>query len=97
MIIGELKAMRALLDARAELSAKRHDFREAALRHIARTLMMHSPQLCSETAQHMAVVLLHNMKTMKALESDHAGATSSRASAELRDMTRLYLASKLTN
>ena len=97
MIIVELKPMRALLDARAELSAKRHDFREAALRRIVRTLMMHSPQLCSETAQHMAVVLRHNMKTMKALESDHAGATSSRASAELRDMTRLYLASKLTN
>jgi hypothetical protein len=94
--MGELKAMRSLLDARDELSAKRHDFREAALRHIARTLMMHSPQLCSETAQHMAVVLLHNMKTMKALESDHAGAKSSRASAELRDMTQLYLASTLT-
>jgi hypothetical protein len=44
----------------------------------------------------MAVVLLHNMKTMKALESDHAGATSSRASAELRDMTQLYLATTLT-
>ena len=37
----------------------------------------------------MAVVLLHNMKTMKELVADQG------AAAELRDMTRLYLASKL--
>jgi AcrR family transcriptional regulator len=94
-IQGESKAMRALLEARAEWSAKRHDFRDAALRHIARTLMLRSPQLGPETARHMAVVLLHNMKTMKALAADSPGAESRGASAELRDMTRLYLASKL--
>jgi hypothetical protein len=33
---------------------------------------------------------------MKAFAADHAGATSRGASAELRDMTRLYLATKLT-
>jgi AcrR family transcriptional regulator len=96
-IQGESKAMLALLEARAEWSAKRHDFRNAALRHIARTLMLRAPQLCPETAQHMAVVLLHNMKTMKALAADHGGADSRGASAELRDMTRLYLASKLSD
>ena len=80
-----------MLEARAELSAKRHDFREAALRRIVRTLMMHSPQLCSETAQHMAVVLRHNMKTMKSLDVDE----SAGAIAELRAMTTLYLKSKL--
>ena len=95
-IQGESKAMRALLEGRAELSAKRHDLHVAALRHIARTLMIRSPRLSSKTAQHMALVLLHNMKTMKAFAADHAGATSRGASAELRDMTRLYLATKLT-
>jgi hypothetical protein len=39
----------------------------------------------------MAVVLLYNMKTMKVLVADHGeGAVS-----ELKDMTRLYLISKL--
>jgi AcrR family transcriptional regulator len=94
-IQGESKAMRALLEARAEWSAKRNDFREAALRHIAGTLMLRSPRLGPETARHMAVVLLHNMKTMKAFAADLDGSESRGASAELRDMTRLYLASKL--
>ena len=41
----------------------------------------------------MAVVLLQNMKTMKALDVEHnAGAI-----AELRVMTALYLKSKLTS
>ena len=73
-IQGESKAMRALLEARAEWSAKRHDFRDATLRHIARTLMLRSPRLSAETAEHMAVVLLHNMKTMKAFVAEHGGA-----------------------
>jgi AcrR family transcriptional regulator len=94
-IQGESKAMRALLESRAEFSTRRHEFRNAALRHIAQTLMLRSPRLCPETAQHMAVVLLQNMKNMKTLAADHGAATSRGASAELRDMTRLYLASKL--
>ena len=94
-IQGESKAMRALLEARAEWSAKRHDFRNAALGLIARTLRLRSPQLRPETARDMAVVLLHTMKTMKALAAEDGGAGSRGASAELRDMARLYLASKL--
>ena len=88
-IQGESRAMRALLEARAEFSEKRRDFRDAALRHIARTLTLRSPTLCPEAAQHMAVVLLNNMRTMKELVADPGTA------AELQDMTRLYLASKL--
>jgi AcrR family transcriptional regulator len=94
-IQGESKAMLALLEARAEWSAKRVDFRNATRRHIARTLMLRSPQLRPETTEHMAVVLLHNMKTMSALAADHASPTSAGARTELRDMTRLYLAGKL--
>ena len=41
----------------------------------------------------MAAVLLHNMKAMKALAAEYGEASG--AVAELRAMTRLYLASKL--
>jgi AcrR family transcriptional regulator len=92
---GETKAMQALLEARTELSMKRDEFRNATLRQIARTLRLRSPQLGPETAQNMAVVLLHNMKIMKTLASENGTANKSGASAELRDMTRLYLANKL--
>ncbi len=96
-IRGESKAMRALLEARLEWSSKRQEFHDAALRHIAQTLRFRSPRLRPKTAQHMAVVLLHNMKLMKILNSDDVLADSGGASAELRDMTRLYLASKLAH
>jgi AcrR family transcriptional regulator len=92
-IRGESKAMVALLDARAEWSAKRQEFMHAARQHIARTLSLKSPGLPPETARHMAAVLLQNIKAMKTLVAEH-GETSG-AVAELRDMTRLYLASKL--
>jgi len=94
-IQGETRALLALLEARAELSARRGEFREAALGHIARTLLLRSPRLRPEAARPMAVVLLYNMKAMKALAADDPTAVG--ASAELRDMTRLYLASKLAD
>jgi AcrR family transcriptional regulator len=92
-IQADSKAMVALLDVRAEGSAMRQEFREAAMRHIARTLSLKSPGLPPETARHMAAVLLHNMKAMKTLVAEYGEAGG--AVAELRDMTRLYLASKL--
>ena len=88
-IQGESKAIKALLESRVEFSSKWQDFRDDALRHIVRTLTLRSPQITAETAQAMAVVLLQNMKAMKELVADEG------AAAELRDMTRLYLASKL--
>jgi AcrR family transcriptional regulator len=92
-IQDESKAMRALLEARAEFSAKWQNFQDVALRHIARTLMLRSPRLAPETARDMAVVLLQNMKTMKSLAAEDGECVG--AAAELRDMTRLYLANKL--
>jgi AcrR family transcriptional regulator len=88
-IQGESKAMKALLESRVEFSSKWQDFRDDALRHIARTLTLRSPQIAPESAQAMAVVLLQNMKAMKELVADEGPA------AELRDMTRIYLVSKL--
>jgi AcrR family transcriptional regulator len=92
---GESKAMVALMEARDEYSAKQQDFRELALRHIAGTLMLRSPQLPLAKAEHIAVVLLHNMKTMKSLASDPVGADTDGPTAELRHMTRIYLRSRL--
>ncbi len=65
---GESRAMVALLDARADWSEKRREFRDATVGHITRTLTLRSPRLDPESARHMAVLLLHGMKTMKALD-----------------------------
>jgi AcrR family transcriptional regulator len=92
-IQAESRAMVALLDARAEWSAKRQEFMDAALRHIAKTLALKAPELPAGTARHMAAVVLQNMKAMKALVAEYGKASG--AVAELREMTRLYLASKL--
>ncbi len=93
---GETKAMIALLEARSEWSVKRAEFHNAALQRIARILMLRSPKLRPDTAEDIAVVLLHNMKTMKAMTLEQGIATSPGAPAELREMNRLYLASKLS-
>ena len=93
---GESRAILALLEARSEWSVKRVEFRKAALRRIAQILRLRSPHLRPEKAKDIAVILLHNMKTMKALTLEQAIATSPGATAELREMNRLYLASKLS-
>jgi AcrR family transcriptional regulator len=95
---GESRAIVALLDARSELSAKRAELRQAMLRRIAQLLMLRSPQLRRQTAEDVAVVLLHNMKTMKTMEAltlEPGTAVGPGALAELREMNRLYLAHRL--
>jgi AcrR family transcriptional regulator len=92
----ETKAVVALLEARSEWSARRAEFRTAALHRIVQILTLRSPRLGPETAQDIAVILLHNMKTMKALTIDQGIATSPGATAELREMNRLYLVSRLS-
>ena len=62
---------------------------------IARLLRLRAPRLRPARAEDVAVVLLHNMKTMKALTIEPVIATSPGAPAELREMTRLSLASRL--
>jgi AcrR family transcriptional regulator len=94
---SEVRAMRALLEAREDFSAKRQEFRSAALGHIAHTLRLRIPGLNPETAQSMAVILLHNMKLMKALTAESGEPADPGAAAELRQMTRAYLASKITD
>ena len=93
---SETGAIIALLDARSEWSAKRAEFRQAALRRIANILMLRSPRLHPTAAEDIAVVLLHNMKLMNAFTLKQGIATSPGAAAELREMNSLYLAHKLS-
>ena len=93
---GETRAVLALLEARSEWSVKRAEFRQSAIRRITQILLLRLPQLRPETAEDIAVILLHNMKTMKALTLEQGIATSPGAPAELREMNRLYLASKFS-
>jgi hypothetical protein len=93
---GETRAVVALLDARSEWSARRAEFRQAALQRIAQILMRQSPRLRPKAAEDIAVVLLHNMKIMKALTLKAGAATRPGAVAELREMNRLYLEHKLS-
>jgi AcrR family transcriptional regulator len=88
----ESRAMVALLEARADWSAKRREFMDNSLRRIAKTLTLKSPALDAESALSIAVVLLQNMKAMKALVAEYGEASG--AVAELREMTQVYLANK---
>jgi len=92
---GERLAIRALLEAHADWSARRIEFRKAMRQRIAKTLTRRSPGLSPKVAGAMAVILLQNMKTIGVLREELRGAALSGALAELHEMTRLYLTEKL--
>jgi AcrR family transcriptional regulator len=92
---GETRAMRGLLEARADWSDKRLQFRNLALRRLAKTILLHAPAMSPTAARDVAVILLLNMKTMAALKSDKNIPNSPGAVNELRHMNRLYLINKL--
>jgi AcrR family transcriptional regulator len=83
-------ALMKLLDAGPDWAAKRDEFRSAVLRHIAKTLMIYSPNLPKKAATDIALVILLNVKAA----STHQGLPSSTL-AEFRDMARLYIESRL--
>ncbi len=92
---GERLAARALLEAHADWSSKRVEFRRAMRQRIAKTLMLRSPKLNPSIAGDVAIVILQNMKTVGVLNAELRGKTLSGALKELREMTRLYLSSKV--
>jgi AcrR family transcriptional regulator len=92
---GEKLAIRALLEAHSDWSAKRKAFRSAMRRHIAETLILRRPKLGSAMARNMAVIILQNMKTVSVLNRELPEDERSGALAELREMTRLYLVDRL--
>jgi AcrR family transcriptional regulator len=78
-------AFMKLLDAGQDWSVKREEFRSALLQRTAQTLLIHSPKLSKKSAGDIALVIVLNVKSV---------ATQS-APDEFRDMTRLYLRSRL--
>ncbi len=92
---NEMQAIVSLLDARSDWSAKRAEFRNAVRTHIARTLMSCSSLLDAESAADIAIVLLNIMKTMARMTRESRGDDRPGAMNELREMTRLYLESRL--
>jgi AcrR family transcriptional regulator len=92
---GEMQAIVSLLDARSDWSAKRSEFSGAVQTHIARTLVLCSPNLDGQLAGDIAIVLLNVMKTMARMTRESGGEISSGATTELREMTRLYLENRL--
>ena len=85
-------ALMKLLDASQDWSVKREEFKNAAVRRVAKTLLIHSPKLPKKSAGDIALVVLLNTKAM----ATQPGLRDS-ALAEFRDMTRLYLQNRLVD
>ena len=86
-------AFMKLLDAGQDWSVKREEFRSAMLQRLAKTLMIHSPNLSKKSAGNIALVVLLNVKavaTHRELRDSTSGVLD-----EFRDMTRLYLRNRL--
>jgi len=86
-------AFMKLLDAGQEWSVKREEFRSALLQRTAKTLMIHTPNLSKKSARDIALVILLNVKAVATHQAFFDSASS--VPDEFRDMTRLYLQSRL--
>jgi AcrR family transcriptional regulator len=86
-------AFMKLFDAGRDWSVKREEFRGALLQRTAKTLMIHAPNLSKKSAADIALVIVLNVKTVATHQAFFGSASS--ASDEFRDMTRLYLQSRL--
>lgn len=87
-------ALRKLLDANQDWSVKPEEFRSAVLHRITQALMIHSPAPPKKSVGDIALVILLNTKAV----ATHRGLRDSQPNAlfdEFRDMTRLYLRSRL--
>ncbi|WP_409562005.1 helix-turn-helix domain-containing protein [Hyphomicrobium sp. B1] len=88
---SETQTIVALLEGRAELSARRLEFRRELRKRIARTLIHRCPKLRKGQAEDAAAVLLQNMKSIGALTKEIGNGVRPSALVELRVMTRHYL------
>jgi AcrR family transcriptional regulator len=87
-------AFMKLLDAGQDWSVKREEFRAALQQRVTKTLMIHTPKLSKKSAADIALVVMHNAKAVATQKAflDHS---ASNVPNEFRDMTRLYLQSRL--
>jgi len=86
-------AFMKLLDAGQDWSVKREEFRSALLQRTAQTLMIHTANLSKKAAGDIALVILLNVKAVATHQAFFDSASS--VPDEFRDMTRLYLHSRL--
>jgi AcrR family transcriptional regulator len=89
-------ALLKLLDVSQDWSVKREEFRNAVLRRIAKTLMIYSPNLPKKSTGDIALVIMLNTKAIATVATHQELRDSAPSSLdEFRDMTRLYLQSRL--
>jgi AcrR family transcriptional regulator len=86
-------AFMKLLDAGQNWSVKREEFRSALQQRVAKTLRIHTPTLPKKSAVDIALIVLLNVKAVATHRPFDDPASS--VTDEFRDMTRLYLKSKL--
>jgi len=91
----ETKALASVLEANAKWT-KRPKFPELFLQRLIKVLRHRAPELSANDAQNVAAVLMHNLKTMRAITFGKGIATGPDVAAELRLMNRLYLLNRLT-
>ena len=82
-----------LLEVGQDWSVKREEFRSALLQRVAKTLIIHTPKLSKESAGDIAQVVVLNVKAVVTHQAFFDSASST--ADEFRDMTRLYLRSRL--
>ena len=87
-------AFMKLLDAGQDWSVKREEFRAALQRRVTKTLTIHTPKLSKKSAADIALVVMLNAKAV-ATQKAFFGHSASNVPDEFRDMTRLYLQSRL--
>jgi AcrR family transcriptional regulator len=86
-------AFMKLLDAGQDWSVKREEFRAALQQRVAKTLMIHTPKLSKKSAADIALVVMLNAKAVATQKTFLDSASN--VPDEFRDMTRLYLQSRL--
>jgi AcrR family transcriptional regulator len=86
-------AFMKLLDAGRDWSVKREEFRRALEERTAKTLLIHTPSLSKKSAGDIALVILLNVKAVATHQTFFDSESGVRD--EFRDMTRLYLQSRL--
>ena len=87
-------AFMKLLDAGQDWSVKREEFRSAMMQRVAKTLTIHTSSLSKKAAADIALVIVLNVKAV-ATHQAFFETSASGAADEFRDMTRLYLQSRL--
>ncbi len=86
-------AFMRLLDAGQDWSVKREEFKSALQQRVAETLTIHTPNLSKKSARDIALVVLLNVKAVATHQASFGPASS--VPDEFRDMTLLYLESRL--